>query len=92
MSNHNDQIDKIIKALESLKVEKEEKISKELLKKWKNCETKQELKKLNIKELRSLCNHFNIKEDGEKGNLTNRLWKYYESLLESDSESDSESD
>ena len=69
-------IDNIIKQLKSLKTSSNtEKISKATLKKWDNCEDVNQVKKIPIKELRALCNHFDIKASGEKTMLANRLWE-----------------
>jgi hypothetical protein len=90
-------IDNIIKQLKSLKTSSNtEKISKATLKKWDNCEDVNQVKKIPIKELRALCNHFDIKASGEKTMLANRLWENWEencsdSDYDSD-ETDSESD
>ena len=87
----NKQIDDIISQLNALKTSNKE-ISKSLLKKWDESMDVTELKKkMTVNEMRELCNHFDLKEKGEKKLLANRLWEYWESL-ESESDSDSDSD
>ena len=90
----NDQmIDNIIKQLKSLKTSKNEKISKALLRKWDDCEDVNAVKKLPVKELRALCNHFDIKASGEKTMLANRLWEYWEAnCSDTEDETDDESE
>ena len=65
--------------------------SQAILKKWDKSFTKKDVKnKLNLFELRILCNHFELEENGEKDRLIKRLWDHWENSP--DSESDSESD
>jgi len=83
-------MDNLIKQLKIIQASiSTEKISKATLKKWDNCEDVNQVKKIPIKELRALCNHFDIKASGEKTMLANRLWEHWEENC-SDSEYDSD--
>jgi hypothetical protein len=98
--NMNSNIDALINVLKKFKtnstVKKTDKInsaSPEILKKWKNCITPKDAKKImDVNELRMLCNHFDLEEIGEKALLIKRLWEHWENSSDTESESDDESD
>ena len=85
--DNNAKIDEIINQLKNLKSDNKN-TSNNVLKKWENCEDVKDVKKMTVKELRALCNHFEIEADGEKTMLANRLWENWEENASSDSDTD----
>ena len=71
---------------------KKSKISKSLLKKWENCEDIADVNKLLVAEIRSLCEHFGIKSEGKKADLSKRLWKNCSDESDDDETDDDDDD
>ena len=93
--DNNAKIDEIISQLMNLKTDNKntsKNVLKNVLKKWENCEDVKDVKKMTVKELRALCNHFEIEADGEKTMLANRLWENWEENASSESDTDDDDD
>ena len=75
-------IDQLIAVLQSLKTTNDVKKSDTIIEKIDNCESKADLNKFKIEDLKKYCKTNEINVDGMKTKYVNAIWKHIEAQYE----------
>ena len=86
----NSKINQIISILESMKTTDKKK--GDIISKIDNSDSKGDVNKFKIDDLKKYCEHYKIKVDGNKSKYVKAVWEYIEDQYEWYSESEDESE
>jgi hypothetical protein len=90
----NSKIDQLITILESMKTTDKKKSKGDIISKIDNSDSKDDVSKFKLDDLKKYCQHYKIEVDGLKSKYVKAVWEYIEDQYEwySDEETDSETD
>ena len=96
MSTMNKQIDTVIKILEGFKLNEPPKkkigVSKVLIANIEKSDSKSDVSKFSIGDLKKYCSHYHIDTEGVKTKYVKAVWEFIEEQYDSSDESDNDSD
>ena len=92
----NKQIDTVIKILEGFKLNEPPKkktgVSKVLIANIEKSDSKSDVSKFSIGDLKKYCSHYHIDTEGVKTQYVKAVWEFIEEQYDSSDESDNDSD
>ena len=96
MSTMNKQIDTVIKILEGFKLNEPPKkktgATKVLIANIEKSDSKSDVSKFSIGDLKKYCSHYHIDTEGVKTKYVKAVWEFIEEQYDSSDESDNDSD